>query len=205
MDHILEKLFESVPKVRVLRLFLQNPEEEFTLREIQGRTKLRPITLRRELMKLGKLGLVKEKQRMSARKGKSGKERMSRKLMHFYSVDQTFPLFQELHTLVVQAFTVPRKKLLTGIKTLGRVHLAVLCGTFVQSENGRTDLLIVGERIKKSELSRLLSDIESELGKSIRYTLMDLKEFRYRLDMYDRFLRDILEYPHEKLINKLNL
>ena len=46
---------------------------------------------------------------------------------------------------------------------------------------------------------------ESELGKSVQHTLMDTEEFRYRLDMYDRFLRDILEYPHEKLINKFDI
>ena len=85
------------------------------------------------------------------------------------------------------------------------MKLAVLSGVFINSDNARTDLLIVGDDVKKRALENFLGHTESDLGRPIQYTLMDTEEFRYRMDMYDRFLRDILEYPHAKLINRLDI
>lgn len=213
MEQFLEKLFESVAKVRLLRLFMQNPEQSFTAREIATRTRSKMIPMKRELLKLVKLHLLLEDNRRVCRATEnpslgsaSARRRTSAgKSVRSYSVNRDFTFLEELRALVIQSSAIPHKKLLSGIRGLGKIHLAVLCGVFVNSEHARTDLLIVGERIKRKFLQHFLSELESELGKSIKYTLMDLKEFRYRLDMYDRFLRDILEYPHEKLINRLHL
>ena len=95
-------------------------------------------------------------------------------------------------------------KLTRQMKSLGKVKLAVISGIFLSLENSRTDLLIVADGLQKSKLNRFLADLESELGKPIQHTIMETDEFQYRMDMYDRFLRDILEYPHEKVINKFN-
>ena len=81
----------------------------------------------------------------------------------------------------------------------------MLAGVFIGQENARTDILMVGEGITKTKLNQFLATTESEIGKTLHYTLMSTDEFRYRRDMYDRFLRDILEYPHEKLINRLGV
>lgn len=64
--------------------------------------------------------------------------------------------------------------------------------------------MIVGDNIKKQSIEKFLVVTESELGKMLRYSVMDTKEFRYRMNVYDRFLRDLLEHDHEKLINKFN-
>jgi len=66
-------------------------------------------------------------------------------------------------------------------------------------------MLIVGSHLKKKKLSSLIKDLEAEVGKEIDYVIMSPEEFQYRFDMYDRFLKDILERPHEKLINKLKI
>jgi len=34
---------------------------------------------------------------------------------------------------------------------------------------------------------------------------MNVQDFKYRKDMFDRFVLDILEFPHRKLINKLKI
>jgi hypothetical protein len=45
--------------------------------------------------------------------------------------------------------------------------------------------------------------MESEVGKEIEYAAMNTKEFDYRFHMFDRFVRDILEKPNEKLLNRI--
>lgn len=213
MENLLEKLFESVPKVRLMRLFMRNQENEFTFPELTERAQIRARTARAELNKLMRLGVVKSRigkiQYELRRKSRSKKKpplitHGTKKARVFYT-NQEFPFLAELRSLITKASVASRKKLQHQINGLGRVKLAVIAGVFMNNDNSRTDLLIVGDGVKRGRLENFLSRVESELGRPLQYTVMDNKEFKYRLDMYDRFLRDILEYPHEKLINKVHI
>lgn len=211
LEQVLEQLFESVPKARLLRLFVRNPDYSFTFRELTRRSQTRPLTARKELKKLVKLGLVGNKTAVledevaRSAKSKRRKSAVRKKRTLVYYTDHHFRLFPELRDLVTKDTFASRKKILGKIKRLGRIKLAILSGVFLNSDQSRTDLLIVGDNVKKARLEHFLAEIESEIGRSIQYTVMDTKEFAYRLNMYDKFLRDILEYPHEKLINKLKI
>lgn len=211
MEQFLEKLFESVPKARILRLFMQNQDRCFTLEEIIKRGGIKSGQTRKELLKFLRLGLLKkntevrreEIQKKSRSKNKPRKIVIKTKRVRVFCTNPDFFVLRELQNMVVTSSVASRKKLFRQIKGLGNIKLAVISGVFINSDRARTDLLIVGDNIKKGKLERFLSQIESEIGKSLRYTTMNKSEFIYRLDMYDRFLRDILEYPHEKLINKV--
>lgn len=212
MDNILSILFESVAKVRLLRLFMQNSDRQFTLPEIKQLTQITSRSLVRDLHKLVKVGLVKEKigvvheekkETPPSKKKKSSKQK--NKKVAFYIVDTQFPVFDELYALIIKSSVASRKKLLSYIKRLGKIKLVILSGIFLNDDTSRLDLMIVGDDIKKRSLEKFLVVTESELGKNLRYSIMDTEEFRYRMNMYDRFLRDLLEHDHEKLINKFNI
>lgn len=209
MEQILEKLFESVPKVRLLRLFVRNPEQLFAFAEVVKKTSLRAPVARKELKKLLNLELVAQKVatlREETAKGVGTKKHRvlikTRKVPVFYA-NLKFRLLPELKDLITKDSITPRKKLLRQLQKLGSLKLVVLSGIFLNSELARTDLLIVGDNVKRMALERLLAEVESDLGRAVQYTLMESKEYEYRINMYDRFLRDIFELPHEKLINKL--
>ena len=205
MEQLMEKLFESTSKVRVMRLFIQNPETSFTFPKILQRTQIKKSSAKKELIKLTKIGLIETKiATIKKEESPNGVKEKSKK-MQVYHLNQQFPLLNELHALMVKSSTTSRKKILNQIKKLGKVKLAILSGIFINSDRSRTDLLIVGDDISKKRLENFLVEVESELGKTLSYTVMDTDEFRYRMNMLDRFLRDIFEYPHEKLINKMNL
>lgn len=212
MDIILQTLFESLAKIRLLRLFLQNPERDFTLQDIEQLTQIKRASFSRDLHKLIKAGLVKEKLSVvhEEKKGNTPNKKHKHnnakpKKLPSYSVNAEFPVFSELYDLIIKSSTASRKKLLANIKRLGKIRLVVLSGIFLNDGASRLDLMIVGDDIKKRSLEKFLAMTESELGKTLRYTVMDTEEFRYRMNMYDRFLRDLLERNHEKLINKLNI
>lgn len=212
MDTILQTLFESLAKIRLLRLFLQNPERHFITQEIEQIIQVKRGSFIRDLHKLIKAGLVKEKSGIlreekdntTSEKKHHLRAHKSKKVM-FYYVNPEFPVFSELYNLVIKSSTASRKKLVAQLKTLGKIRLAVITGIFLNDETSRLDLMIVGDDIKKRALERFLTLTESELGKTLRYSVMDTDEFRYRMNMYDRFLRDVLEHDHEKLINKLDI
>lgn len=211
VEQFLEKLFESVPKVRILRLFMQNPEHFFTFHEITQHSRIKPSLAKTQLKKFIKIGLIKQKtgdiqKELKIGQGKEQKTIIKSQKADFYGIDPKFDFIKELKDLVIKSSITSKKKLLKYIKNLGNVKLAVISGVFMKNSSAsRTDLLIVGDNITRNKIENFLSKIESEIGISIHYTLMDIDEFKYRINMYDRFLRDTLEYPHEKLINKIGI
>jgi len=72
-------------------------------------------------------------------------------------------------------------------------------------DNSVADLFIVGEDIHKEKLRKFLRALEAEVGREVKLSIMDKEEFDYRYGMFDRFVRVLLEGPHEKIINKLGL
>jgi|SRR3989344_129472 len=214
MADVLEKLFESGPKVRILRVCMRNPDTMFTLEELASRSQLKQSVIKREIAKLIGIriiesGIVKISKEIKRKIGRGKRTKIKitikSKKAKVYFANKHFALFTELQNLITKSSVASKKEITNKIRTLGNVKLALVSGVFTNNENARTDLLIVGDRIKPGKINSFLSKIESDIGKSIHYTLMDTSEFKYRMDMYDRFLRDILEFPHEKLINKVNV
>ena len=67
------------------------------------------------------------------------------------------------------------------------------------------DMLIVGDGLKKGAISRIVKTMEAEIGKELVFASFETADFHYRLGMYDKLIRDILDYPHQKLLDKLNI
>lgn len=207
MDQPLEKLFGSTARVRLLRLFLQNADHQFTSQEIMSWSRVSQKVVKLELNRFIAIGLLRKK--VGYLGLLSDQKKQQKKLLKkvtFYVVNQQFEFYSELHSLITRSSTASRKKLIHQIKGLGGVRLAILSGIFLNKEDtGRTDLLLVGDNLSQRKLGNLLARTESEIGRAVSYTVMETEEFKYRRNMFDRFLRDILEYPHEKLINKLGV
>lgn len=64
-------------------------------------------------------------------------------------------------------------------------------------------MIVVANNTTRSRVNAVMSAIEAEVGREIRYVLMDSEEFKYRMEMLDRFLTDFFEGPHEEVINKV--
>ena len=186
---------------------MQNSEYNFIFSELVKRTNLNSGTVKKELKKLLNIDLIKIKivrikpERVSSKDKKSIRATKTK----VYCINPSFELLKELHDLVIKSSITSRIKLSQRLKKLGRIKLAIISGILINRDDSRADLLVVGDNIKKGALDSFLHQTESELGKHLQYTIMDTKEFKYRLDMYDRFLRDVLEGPHEKLVNRLNI
>ena len=67
------------------------------------------------------------------------------------------------------------------------------------------DLLIVGDKMKRGKIEEGIRKLEAEIGAELVYAIFDTKEFLYRLNMYDKLVRDILDYPHEILLQTREL
>ena len=205
MAEILSQLFSSDALVKIMLLFLLNPEEIFDLRDICRRTKANLKNVRYELKLLSKIEFV----RSSVREGTiqlRGKNKTRKKKIEGWRLNSQFSLLPHLKVLILDTIPIDRDKLLHRFNDLGsRLKLVTISGIFLDDEDSRVDMLIVGDSINRSRLERILASIEAELGREIKYAVFSTDEFLYRVSMYDHFIQDILNAPHEKLLNKLDV
>lgn len=125
-----------------------------------------------------------------------------------FTLNNEFGSFYELRDLILKSLPAEKDKMVQKINKLGRVRLAVVSGIFINKESVDpfvADLLIVGDDIEARKLRYFLKALEAEVGKEIKFAVMDKEEFEYRLAMFDRFVRVLMEGPHEKLINRLGI
>jgi len=205
--NVLEKLFGSTARIKLIRLFLLNPNAIFSAKEIARRCKISPTTAKREISLLKTIDFIQQKTETidSLINLKNGKIKNNKKKIQGMKLNDSFPFFNALKNLVLSGAPINKEKMVRSLKASGKVKLVVLSGIFIQEEDSRVDLLLVGDSVKKGVLEKVLRNIESEIGKELVYAVFDTKEFLYRLEMYDRFISDIMDFPHEKIFNKLEL
>ena len=188
MSEILEKLFRSKAEIKLLRLFLNNPSEGYASSDIAKKLKINPSLVRREINNLVKIEFLVLRK----------KEKKS-----YYCVNRDFIFYDELKRLIFKANPTSSDKIKSQVEKLGQIRFVLISRVLINSEKGRIDIVIIGEHINKMKLNNFLSDIEAEVGKDISYSCMSTDEFRYRKNMFDKFIIDIFEDPHRILINKL--
>lgn len=192
---ILGKLFGSNAKVKILRLFLFNPAKFFSIEEIAKKTKVSPSETKRELTHLVAGKFLKEK-KILTKKGK-----VSNKKNYFLSED--YPFIDTLRLLFNSEFFSNRRLIANRFKKCGRIKMLVISGAFVQRLDGPADLLIVGDDLKRNLIDQAIRNLEAETGRELVYAVFDTSDFMYRYHSSDRFVRDLFEFEHERLVDKI--
>lgn len=194
---MLDKLFGSKTRVLLLRLFLNNPDKNFYVRELARNLESHLNSIRRELDNLEEMGLLISGDKPEAEEGEAA-DPTNRK---YYRLNRNFPLIADLHSLFIKAHMVLENTLADKVAKLGDVDLFLLTGVFTGNQEAPCDILIVGA-IPKPKIQRLISKFEKDMSRSLNYTIMPAKEFHYRRSVADKFLLDILENKNLILINR---
>ncbi len=196
---MLEQLFGSKTRVRMLALFLHHPEDVFYVRELTRRINTQINAVRREIQNLERMGLIvagdaKEEEAAIKRPG------LKRK---YYSANSSFPLLQEIRSLFTKAYIMTEWKLPEQIRKLGDVRYLAFMGMFSGQKQHPVDIFVVGY-LEKDALAELMRKVEKELGTEIRYTHMPPTEYQYRREMGDRFVQSILDTPKTVIVNSMD-
>ncbi len=187
LHRMLEQLFGSRTRLKLLRLFLTNPQEQYFVRELSRRIDERLNSVRRELANLEKIGLV---QTVAARRKR------------YYRLNTKSVLYPELRALILKARLTVEQDIIQKLKKAGAITFLVLTGVFTGQDDAKTDILIVG-RCNREKLKPIIKKLQENFDREIRYTVMSKKEFDYRQDITDRFLFDILENKNVTLIDAM--
>lgn len=196
---MVEQLFGSKTRVKLLRLFYSNPNRSFYVREITRKIDEQINSVRRELSNLLSVGIIFSD---------TNNNRL------YYEVDQKFEYYDPLKTIFGEdkkaaKTSISKSKTSTvssesSLKTLGNVEAALYTGQFTRDESSGIDMLVVGSLNQKS-LQKFVTDLEAKEGKSIRYTYMTTSDFKYRKQIKDKFVTKILKAKKQVLIDKDNL
>ncbi len=191
----LAKLFGGQARVKIMRLFLLNNNSMFELDEVSSRSRVTKVNSRKEVNALSAMGFVKQKS--ITHEGSRG----AKKKVPAWQLDLSFPYINSIRDLLVDPSLLLREDLPARFKQIGKIKLMIVSGIFIGTDKSRVDILIVGDKLKKNAIQSIMKGLESEVGKELDYVVLDSEEFKYRIDMYDKLVCDIIDLPHEKLID----
>jgi hypothetical protein len=178
---VIEQLFGSKTRVKLLQMFYGNPNRSFYVREITRKIDEQINSVRRELSNLLSIGIIKS-------------ETTNNKL--YYEVNQEYELYRPLAEIFGGAVSAATDEdgdpQAAALKPLGHIELALYTGQFTRDERSGVDFLVVGD-INQTQLGKYVSELEKKEGKEIRYAVMTEQEFHYRKQINDRFLLTVLE------------
>ena len=198
---MVEQLFGSKTRVKLLRLFYGNPNRSFYVREITRKIDEQINSVRRELSNLLQIGIITS-------------DTTNNRL--YYEVNQKFEFYEPLKAIFggtgsqedvsenpkLRTMPVTRESL--DLKELGNVQLAVYTGQFTRDESSGIDLLIVGD-VNPNKLQKFVTELEAKEGKEIRYAVLSLDDFKYREQIKDRFVMSIRGAKKQILVDKQQL
>lgn len=186
---MLTKLFGSHARVKLLKIFVLNQNEKFYLRQLARDLKMQVNSIRRELDNLKSFGLLVEDEIDD--KFDDEEKSHSKTEKKFYHVDKDFVLFSELKALIVKSQILSSNEFVEKLKTACSPRVLILSGTLANNPKSQTDILMVG-RFNRDKVLALISELELDLGREINFTIMDYREYRYRVDIADFFIYNII-------------
>ncbi len=193
-------LFGSPARVKLLRFFLFNPSREFTFDDMSRRAKLVRRTARTEINALERAGIIKGKQVYQQLEGRSKRSRVIA-----YAVNKEFDELQALQTFLFETAPINGKTLLKHLRKAGSLDFVCISGIFLREFEHRLDVLIAMKKISQPKIETAIRSLEAELGIEIRYAAFESEDLRYRVGMYDKLTRDVFDYKHQIIVDKIGI
>ena len=190
---MIDALFGSKTRVKLLHLFLANPEKSFYVREITRLIGEQINSVRRELSNMLRVGVIVS-------------NNYDNKL--YYAANQQYAYFTPLKMIFADERpseqTDHNKKnsipWVSDIARLSGLKIAIVAGALVRGSTSRVDILLVG-RLSESRVGVAIKKIEKAEGRELNYAVMSYDDFYYRLSVRDKFVMEIMNSKHSVVVD----
>jgi predicted transcriptional regulator len=194
---MIDALFGSKTRVKLLHLFLNNPNRAFYVREITRKIDEQINSVRRELANMLSIGIIKSD---------SSNNRL------YYEINQDYTHYKPLRDIFVDSkleseaaeAVVEHSDWQKRLKPLGDVRLALFSGSLVRGSSSEVDILLAGN-INKTQAKKFTKELEEEEGRSLNYTVMSYEDFYYRLSIKDKFVTEFVNGKYTVLVDSENV
>lgn len=194
---MIDALFGSKTRVKLLHLFLNNPNQPFYVREITRKIEEQINSVRRELSNMLEVGIITS-------------DSADNKL--YYQVNQRYDYYVPLKAIFgddksdsklvsVESGSKTTKDYISLVQSITSLRLVIFAGVLVHDSASSIDILLVGSIIP-AKLKALIKHIEKIEGRDINYTVLPYDEFYYRLSIRDKFITEILNNKHSVIVDR---
>ncbi len=202
----LGKIFGSTERVKLMRFFLSHQEAQIEIDELVKRLRVKKLVLKKEIKNLETTGMltpiiVEEDVEI---KLKNGTIKTKTVKSDGVEMNQKFIYKDKLSELLLDFKFIDNEDLLSDLKKFGKIKLFAIGGIFLNDEKGKLDLIVVGDALDKEKIEYYLRGMEADFGTEIRFVVYESEEYNYRMNMFDRFLKDFFKSPHIKVLAKLS-
>jgi hypothetical protein len=199
---MIDALFGSKTRVKLLYLFLNSPGNAYFVREITRKIDEQINSVRRELSNMLEVGIITSNS-------------ADNKL--YYEVNQRYEFYIPLRAIFGE--NIDKNILLQSnvsdldnnlvsysamIKEVSGIRLAMFAGMLVKGSGSPVDVLLVGD-IAKAKLKSIISHIEKQEGRDINYSVLSYDEFYYRLSVRDSFIIQLISAKNEIVVDVDNI
>ncbi len=197
---MIDKLFGSKTRVKLLHLFMNHPGQSFYVREITRLIDEQINSVRRELSNMLEIGVITS-------------DNADNKL--YYQVNQRYEFYTALRAIFAgESISTEQVKTETSkginsvyvdaISAIPALRLAIVAGVLVKGSTTDIDILLVGN-LSPSKVKAAMGMIEKLEGRELNYTVISYDEFYYRLSVRDKFITEILAGKHSVAVDKDNI
>ena len=194
---MIDALFGSKTRVKLLHLFLNNPGKAFYVREITRLIDEQINSVRRELANMLEVGVITS-------------DSADNKL--YYEVNQRYEYYMPFRAIFadagMQAVSSSQAVVTRGwqedIRGMSGVRLAIVAGVLVSGSASEVDLMLVGD-VAPAKVNALVKTIEHEVGRELNYSVLSYDDFYYRLSVRDKFITQIVGGRHTVITDTENV
>ncbi len=193
---MIDALFGSKTRVKLLHLFLNNPGKSFYVREITRLIDEQINSVRRELANMLNVGIITS-------------DTADNKL--YYEINQRYDYYVPFRAIFADEKMAKPEQVASSqeswkglLEDLSGVRLVLLAGVLVRGSSSAVDLLIVGN-VSGVKVKNTIKHIEKREGREVNYTVLSYDEFYYRLSVRDKFITEILNGKHTVLLDTDNV
>ena len=221
---MIEQLFGSKTRVKLLKLFFSNPNRSFYVREITRMVDEQINSVRRELANLLSIGLITSD---------SNENRL------YYEVNQDYEHYNALRSMfaegveeeveeteTVKETTKKKSKAKKPVKATKEKEVAAeqkddvvelaeakvwskagnllgvaYSGVYTRDDNAIVDIVVIGDAVH-SQVVTIVTELEKEKNRELRYTVMDQQEWQYRRQVRDKFWQQIMDAKKQIVLDK---
>lgn len=199
---MIDSLFGSRTRVKLLHLFLNNPGRSFYVREITRIIDEQINSVRRELSNMLSIGIIRSQTSENKLYYEANTNyQFYKPLCQIFSNNEINRTTEDLNDIDIQGFDSELDSIITRIPGL---KVAIVSGAFLNETSSDLDLLLCGQ-INVNSAKKLIAQLEKKLGGDIRYTMMTYDDFYYRLSVRDTFITTVLANKYRVLVDTENI
>ncbi len=204
-EDFLGQFLGNEARARILRVFLFSPSELFSIASAAKRAGVSTASAEKEMKALEQLDVVKKSKVSITLANRTTRKVEGKQKGLFWTLNPDFKYTRSLTLFVQEVAPMQYKSIVEVLKRSGKITVIILSGSFMGDPTRPADIIVVGDPLHEKRLGEAMRVLEPRFGREIRYASFSTPEFRYRLTIQDKLVRDTVDYPHLVLLDKERL